>query len=247
MRLSNAAERQSPTTMTWRIGGGAERLIGQAVDEFGALHILVNNAGILRDKMSFNTDESDWDSVIKVHLKGHFAPSRFAATYWREKSKGGETVSGRIINTTSESGLFSNAGQSNYDAAKSGIATLSIVLAKELQRYGVTVNAIAPRARTRMTENLFGMAVDEGFDQWHADNIAPLVGWLASDEAADVTGQIFIVGGGRIYRAEGWHVTGQITQDHRWSIEEINKHREELFAGASSGIPTSGPPDADLL
>ncbi len=135
---------------------GAKDLIDQAVDTFGQLDILVNNAGILRDKMSFNIEESDWDDVIRVHLKGHFAPSHHAAVYWRARVKAGETVSGRIINTSSEAGLFGNAGQANYSSAKAGIASLTVVLARELERYGITVNAISPRARTRMTENLFG-------------------------------------------------------------------------------------------
>ena len=138
---------------TW---AGAKNVVDQAVDTYGSLDILVNNAGILRDKMSFNMDESDWDDVIRVHLKGHFAPSHFAAVYWRNKAKGGEPTSGRIINTSSEAGLYGNAGQANYSAAKAGIASMTWVLARELDRYGVTANAIAPRARTRMTETLFG-------------------------------------------------------------------------------------------
>ncbi len=135
---------------------GAKELVDQAVETFGQLDILVNNAGILRDKMSFNMEESDWDDVIRVHLKGHFAPSHHAAVYWRNRAKAGETVSGRIINTSSEAGLFGNAGQANYSSAKAGIASLTWVLARELERYGITVNSISPRARTRMTENLFG-------------------------------------------------------------------------------------------
>ena len=138
---------------TWAGGKG---LVEQAIDTFGSLDILVNNAGILRDKMSFNMDESDWDDVIRVHLKGHFTATHHAAVYWRNRSKSGEDVTGRIINTSSEAGLFGNAGQANYAAAKAGIAALTLVEARELGRYGVTSNAIAPRARTRMTETLFG-------------------------------------------------------------------------------------------
>src|SRR5437667_10089256 len=163
---------------------GAEGLIGQAIDAFGKLDILVNNAGILRDGMSFNLSEEDWDSVIRVHLKGHFAPSRFAAVYWREQSKAGEPVSGRIINTSSESGLFGNAGQSNYAAAKAGIASMTIVLARELQRTGVRVNAICPVARTRLTESVAGdfMNPKEGeFDRFAPENVSAVVCWLASD------------------------------------------------------------------
>src|SRR3984957_17809362 len=163
---------------------GAGRLVGQAVDTYGSLDILVNNAGILRDKMSFNMEESDWDDVIRVHLKGHFAPSQHAAVYWRNRAKEGEEVTGRIINTSSEAGLYGNAGQANYAAAKAGIAALTWVLARELGRYGVTANAIAPRARTRMTENLFGEMAktddENAFDAWDPKNIANLVVFLAA-------------------------------------------------------------------
>ena len=189
---------------------GAKDLIDQAVDTFGQLDILVNNAGILRDKMSFNMEESDWDDVIRVHLKGHFAPSHHAAVYWRGRAKAGETVSGRIVNTSSEAGLYGNAGQANYSSAKAGIASLTWVLARELERYGVTVNSISPRARTRMTENLFGEMAKaaDGFDEWDPRNIAQLVAFLASDEAADVTGQNFVVFGGNIWAMGGFHPVG---------------------------------------
>src|SRR6202035_1299862 len=163
---------------------GGKNVVDQAVDTFGSLDILINNAGILRDKMSFNMEESDWDDVIRVHLKGHFAPSYHAAVYWRNRAKDGETVSAHIINTSSEAGLYGNAGQANYSSAKAGIASLTWVLARELERYGITVNSISPRARTRMTENLFGeMAkAGEGFDEWDPRNIAQLVTFLATDE-----------------------------------------------------------------
>ena len=153
MAAGGKAQVNSDDMCSW---AGAKAVIDQAVESLGYLDILVNNAGILRDKMSFNMDESDWDDVIRVHLKGHFAPSHFAASHWRDRAKAGEHVSGRIINTASEAGLFGNAGQANYGAAKAGIARMTIILGRELGRYGVTVNAISPRARTRMTEDLFG-------------------------------------------------------------------------------------------
>jgi NAD(P)-dependent dehydrogenase (short-subunit alcohol dehydrogenase family) len=219
---------------------GAERLVDQAVEAWGKLDILVNNAGILRDKMSFNMDESDWDDVIRVHLKGHFAMSHFAAIHWRNRSKAGEDVSGRIINTASEAGLFGNAGQANYGAAKAGIAAMTIILARELQRYGVTVNAISPRARTRMTEDLFGeMAkAEEGkFDAFSPENVAPLVAFLASDEAADVSGQNFIVFGGSVWVVQGWRPAGELKRDNRWTPKELADNKATLFATHSPGIP----------
>ncbi len=218
---------------------GAKELVSQAIDTFGQLDILVNNAGILRDKMSFNMEESDWDDVIRVHLKGHFAPSHHAAVYWRTRAKAGETVSGRIVNTSSEAGLFGNAGQANYSAAKAGIASMTWVLARELQRYGITVNSISPRARTRMTENLFGdMArAEEGFDKFDPRNVAQLVAFLASDEAADISGQNFVVYGGDIWAMGGFHVVGEVHRDSMWSPQELAGVKGELFKGVSSGVP----------
>jgi NAD(P)-dependent dehydrogenase (short-subunit alcohol dehydrogenase family) len=220
---------------------GAESLVGQAIDTFGKLDILVNNAGILRDGMSFNLSEEEWDSVIRVHLKGHFAPSRFAGAYWREQSKAGNQIAGRIINTSSESGLFGNAGQSNYAAAKAGIASMTIVLARELQRYGVTVNAIAPRARTRLTETVAGaeqlMAAREGeFDAWHPDNMAPLIGFLASDAAADVSGQVFVMWADRVYLMRGWSLANELNAGgKRWTVEDLIARKAELFSPVETG------------
>ena len=218
---------------------GAKALVHQAIDTFGQLDILVNNAGILRDKMCFNMEESDWDDVIRVHLKGHFAPAHHAAVYWRGRAKAGETVTGRIINTSSEAGLFGNAGQANYSAAKAGIASLTWTLARELERYGITVNSISPRARTRMTEGIFAeMSTEgEGFDKFDPSNVAQLVGFLATDQAADVNGQNFIVFGGDIYATGGFHPVGEIHRDAPWTPEELIEAKGELFKGISSGIP----------
>jgi len=219
---------------------GAQSLVEQAVDSYGKLDILVNNAGILRDKMSFNMDESDWDDVIRVHLKGHFAPTHHAAIHWRNRAKAGESTSGRIINTSSEAGLYGNAGQANYSAAKAGIASMTWVLARELERYGVTANAIAPRARTRMTENLFGQFFKEGesgFDEWDPKNIAQLVAFLATDEAADVNGQVFVVFGGNIWAMGGFHPVGEVHRDHAWTPKELVEAKSDLFKGIDSGIP----------
>ena len=218
---------------------GGKNVIDQAIDTFGDINILVNNAGILRDKMSFNMTESDWDDVIKVHLKGHFATSQHAAVYWRSKAKAGEDVYGRIINTSSEAGLFGNAGQANYSTAKAGIVGLTWTMARELSRIGVTVNAIAPRARTRMTENVFGeMAkTDEGFDKFDPKNIANLIGFLAAPEAADISGQVFVVFGGDVWAMGGFHVVGEIHRDAAWTPAEMLAAKGELFKGISSGVP----------
>jgi NAD(P)-dependent dehydrogenase (short-subunit alcohol dehydrogenase family) len=184
---------------------GAERLINTAIETFGDLNIVVNNAGILRDRMLFSMSEAEWDAVINVHLKGTFAPSRFACVYWREQSKAGKPVSGRIINTTSVSGIYGNPGQTNYGAAKAGIASFTNIAALEMARYGVTVNAVAPVALTRMTEGL-GPAPesDEDREKRSPRWIAPIVTWLASDEAADVTGRIFEASGDVLAVSEGW-------------------------------------------
>jgi NAD(P)-dependent dehydrogenase (short-subunit alcohol dehydrogenase family) len=189
---------------------GAKRLIDQAVDTFGGLDVVVNNAGILRDRMLVNMTEAEWDAVIKVHLKGTFAPSRHAAAYWRDRAKAGEDVDARLINTTSVSGIYGNPGQTNYGAAKMGIAAFTIIAAQELQRYGVTVNAIAPAALTRMTEGL-GVAPPTPEQrasleaargpQW----IAPICVWLASKESREVTGRVFEASGSVLAVAESWH------------------------------------------
>ena len=184
---------------------GAQRLINTAVETFGDLHAVVNNAGILRDRVLANMTEEEWDAVINVHLKGTFAPSRWAASYWRERAKAGETVSGRIVNTTSVSGIYGNSGQTNYGAAKAGIASFTNIAALELARYGVTVNAVAPVALTRMTEGL-GPApeTDEEREARAPHWIAPIVTWLCSEESAGVTGRVFEASGQVLAVAEGW-------------------------------------------
>jgi NAD(P)-dependent dehydrogenase (short-subunit alcohol dehydrogenase family) len=214
---------------------GAKRLVDQAVEVFGRLDVLVNNAGILRDRMLFNMSEAEWDAVIRVHLKGTFAPSRWAAEHWRNRAKAGETNDARIINTSSTSGLFANPGQSNYGAAKSGIASMSIIAAKELGKHGVTVNAIAPGARTRMTENLMGaqarpQPAEGEWDPRAPDNIAPLVAWLASPESAGITGQVFLVGGGRINIAEGWRRGPGVDNGARWDPTDLDKVVPDLVS-----------------
>ncbi len=207
---------------------GAQRLINTAVEAFGELHVVVNNAGILRDRMMTNMTEAEWDSVIKVHLKGTFAPSRWAAAYWRERFKANDPVDGAaIINTSSTSGLFGNQGQTNYGAAKAGIASFTIIAAAELARFGVTVNAISPGARTRMTEGLgFSARPDDpaSFDSGDPDNVAPTVVWLGSDEpeARAVTGRVFLVNGGNINCMEGWEQGPGASKGDRWDPAELS-------------------------
>ena len=191
---------------------GAGRLIQQAVDTFGGVDVLVNNAGILRDRMLTNMTEAEWDAVIKVHLKGTFGPTRHAAAHWRERVKAGEQNDARVINTSSASGIYGNVGQTNYGAAKAGIAAFTIIASQELSRYGVTVNAIAPAALTRMTEGLgMGEASDEIKEQMSPRWIAPIVTWLASAESKDVTGRVFDVSGRALSVAEGWHIGPSVT------------------------------------
>ena len=212
---------------------GAQALVASAIETFGHLDVLVNNAGILRDRMLVNMTEEEWDAVIRVHLKGTFAPTHFAAAYWRERSKAGDAVDARVINTSSTSGLFANPGQTNYGAAKSGIATFSIIAAKELGRYGVTVNAIAPGALTRMTENLSRARAAPAEEEWSErspENIAPLVTWLASAESAGVTGQVFLVAGGRIAIAKAWERGPGVDRGARWDPSELGAVVTKLLA-----------------
>ncbi|HEX4491958.1 MAG TPA: SDR family oxidoreductase [Acidimicrobiia bacterium] len=229
---------------------GAQEMIEQAVDTFGRLDVLVNNAGILRDKMSFNMDEAEWDSVVDVHLKGHFAPSRFAASYWRGKAKeSGEPQNAKIVNTASESGLYGNAGQANYAAAKAGIAAMTIVMARELERSGVRVNAVTPTARTRLTDTVATggfMDKKEGeFDRFAPENISAVVAWLASDLSEGVTGQVVKVMGGQVQLLTGWRPVTQAESDKEWTVQSFGAAAESLFAKTGKGVPVFMPPVQD--
>mgnify|MGYP006277998009 CR=1 FL=1 len=217
---------------------GAERIIAQAIDTFGGLDVLVNNAGILRDRMLTNMSEAEWDAVIKVHLKGTAGPAHFAAAYWRDRAKAGEANDARIINTTSPSGIYGNIGQTNYGAAKGGIASFTIIAADELARYGVTVNAIAPAALTRLTEDLgMGAASDELKEAMSVAWISPIVVWLASTESAGVTGRVFDVRGELLAISESWHQGPRVTNVKDPSA--VGPLVEELMANAR--------PNADML
>jgi len=216
---------------------GAGRMVQTAIERFGRLDILVNNAGILRDRMLVNMDEQEWDAVLAVHLKGHFAPTRHAAAHWRERSKSGEDVRARVINTSSPSGVFGNVGQANYGAAKAGIVGFTLIAAQELRRYGVTVNALAPNARTRMTEAAFGELAppEDGFDPADPGNNSPIVVALCADEAQAITGQVFFVYGGAVNMLRGWEA-GELFSagDSRWDSDALLEElRERLPDGAA--------------
>jgi NAD(P)-dependent dehydrogenase (short-subunit alcohol dehydrogenase family) len=223
---------------------GAQRLVQTAVDAFGRLDVLVNNAGFLRDRMIVSTSEEEWDAVIRVHLKGHFAPTRFAAAYWREQQKAGESVDARVINTSSGAGLLGSVGQGTYSAAKAGIAALTMVESAELGRYGVTANAIAPAARTRMTEAVFAETMaapdDDAFDAMAPENVAPLVVWLGSAESSGVTGRVFEVEGGILSVADGWQHGPRVDKGARWDPAEIGSAVRDLLAQAPAPAPVYG-------
>ncbi|WP_406673372.1 SDR family oxidoreductase [Nonomuraea sp. N2-4H] len=222
---------------------GAARLIRAAVSAYGRLDVLVNNAGFLRDRMLVSMTEQDWDDVIRVHLKGHAAPLRHAAAYWRERAKAGERVTGRVINTASGAGLLGGVGQGNYSAAKAGIAALTLVTAAELAGYGVTVNAIAPAARTRMTERVFAETMARpasGFDAMDPANVSPLVVWLGSEESAHVTGRVFEVEGGTISVATGWRHGPKIDRGARWDPAEVGQAVTALLTTAPPMEPVYG-------
>lgn len=212
---------------------GGQNLINTAVETFGGLDILVNNAGILRDRVLINMTEDEWDAVIHVHLKGHFVPTRWAATYWREQSKAGKQVNAAVVNTSSTSGLLGNPGQANYGAAKAGIAAFTVICAQELGRYGVRVNAIAPAARTRMTENTPGLsdivkAPENGFDTWAPDNISPLVAYLSTANCP-ATGKVFFVQGGKVQLFQPWTLTTDIDKGTKWEVSELEVEMKKLL------------------
>ena len=223
---------------------GAGRLVGAALREWGRLDVVVNNAGILRDRMFASGSPEEWDAVMRVHLRGHFCTSRHASAHWREQSKAGKRVDARIINTSSGAGLLGSVGQSAYSAAKAGIAALTLVQAAELARYGVTANAIAPAARTRMTEAVFAqtMAKPEPgrFDAMAPENVAPLVVWLGSAESHAVTGRVFEVEGGKISLADGWRHGPGIDKGSRWEPDEIGAAVAEILAKAQAAEPVYG-------
>jgi NAD(P)-dependent dehydrogenase (short-subunit alcohol dehydrogenase family) len=212
---------------------GAQRMIEQAIEEFGSLHVLVNNAGILRDRTIVNMTDGEWDDVIRVHLRGHFMPTRAAARYWREQSKAGLDLQPSLINTTSTSGLYNNPGQANYGSAKTGLATLTIIAQRELGRYGVKANAIAPAARTRLTLATPGASEAmlhppaEGFDALHPANVSPFVAYLAT-AACPIKGRVFLVAGGGIHLFQPFAIIDQITKDGRWTLPELEKEAPRL-------------------
>jgi NAD(P)-dependent dehydrogenase (short-subunit alcohol dehydrogenase family) len=225
---------------------GAKALIDHAIADFGRLDVLVNNAGILRDRVLVTMSEAEWDAVIAVHLKGTFGPSRHAALYWREQSKSGAPVDARIINTTSASGVFGNVGQSNYGAAKAGIAAFTIITAMELDRYGVTVNAVAPRALTAMTETLprYQQLAAEpgGVERISPDHISPVVVWLAGPSSRGVTGRVFGIAGTTISVYEGWHNGPTVDHPRMWTDDELDDVLPGLVAKALPNADMTGEP-----
>jgi NAD(P)-dependent dehydrogenase (short-subunit alcohol dehydrogenase family) len=226
---------------TW---AGGESVIQSALDTYGRLDILVCNAGIVRDRMVFNMAEDEWDAVIRVHLKGHMAPTRFATAYWREQSKAtGRPAGGHIVLTSSHVGLFGNVGQANYAAAKAGIAAFGLCVAQEMARYGVSVNVICPTARTRLADPTvieaafpgFGTAPSAGFDPLDPANIAPMVAYLSSDEAQHISGQVFGLNGGSVDLMQGWSTAATVASDGRWTVADLAARSSELFGDRRTG------------
>jgi NAD(P)-dependent dehydrogenase (short-subunit alcohol dehydrogenase family) len=223
---------------------GGANAVNAALEQYGGVDILICNAGFVRDRMLFNMSEEEWDSVIRVHLKGHFVPTRAAARYWRERAKTtGVSARASVVYTSSASGLYSNAGQTNYDAAKAGIASMAVAVARELAGYGVRVNAISPSARTRMTQQTFqvdprGSTAARDFDPLDPANISPWVVWLCTEAAADVTGQVFEVRGGTVYLLKGWNRIAHIHKDGLWNLDELTARAKDLFTTEAPGTPS---------
>jgi NAD(P)-dependent dehydrogenase (short-subunit alcohol dehydrogenase family) len=229
--LGGAAIASTHDITSW---DGGRDLVAAAIDAFGRLDILVNNAGILRDRALVNMTEQEWDDVIAVHLKGHFVPTRFAAAHWREQAKAGAEVRAALINTSSTSGLLGNPGQTNYGAAKAGVAAFSSICAQELGRYGVRSNCIAPAARTRLTESTPGLGEmvappAEGFDVWDPANVSPLVAYLAT-AGCDITGRTFFIQGGTVRVMEPWRMGTQLERDERWTIDDLARDLPGIVA-----------------
>lgn len=222
---------------------GAQRLVDVAIETFGSIDTVVNNAGFVRDRMFANATEDEWDAVVRVHLKGHFCVARHAAGWWRAESKAGRETAGRIINTSSGAGLLGSVGQAAYSAAKAGIVGLTLVQAAELGRYGATANAIAPVARTRMTETVFAddmVVPDSGFDAKAPENVSPLVAWLGSDESAGVTGRIFELDGGLLTVMDGFRHGPNQDKGARWNAEELGPVVDKLLGEIDPPEPVYG-------
>ncbi|NOQ82552.1 MAG: SDR family NAD(P)-dependent oxidoreductase [Myxococcales bacterium] len=220
-----------------------EGLVRQAIEEFGRLDVVVNNAGFVRDRMFVSCSEEEWDAIIRVHLKGHFCLSRHAAAYWRGQAKAGEEVDARIINTSSGAGVLGSVGQSSYSAAKAGIATLTLVQAAELRRYGISANAVCPIARTRMTEGAFGetmKAPDQGFDENDPANVSPFIAWLASSQSREVTGRIWEVFGGTITAFDGYRREQTVDIARRWDAAEVGPAVKDLLSKARPLVKVYG-------
>ena len=241
-RLGGEAIANTENVSDW---DGGHRLITAAIETFGDLHILVNNAGIIGDRVLVNMTEHEWDTVVRSNVNGHFVPTRWAATYWREQAKAGDRVSAAVVNTSSTSGLLGNPGQSNYGTAKAGIAAFTVIAAQELSRYGVRVNAIVPAARSRITESTPGLsdivqppADPDVFDSWDPANVSPLVAYLAS-ESCPFTGKVFFVQGGTVQHFQPWTLGAQIDRGGRWSIEELAVEMPKIVGNLAA--PTGAP------
>lgn len=224
----------------------SENAVKQAVETYGDLHVVLNNAGVNRDRMFASMTEAEWDTIMSVHLKGHFCISSHAVHYWRDQSKAGNKVDARILNTTSGAGLQGSIGQSNYAAAKAGIAALTLNQAAELRRYGITANAVAPAARTGMTTAVESMATrmaaptDGSFDYWAPENVSSLLAWLASEEAAQISGRVFEAEGGKISIADGWRTTAGVDKGDRWMPAEVGEAMQALLAEETPAQPVYG-------